>query len=138
MKPRNLVVNILLSILFVIQIIFSIVSICPWQLLFIGVSGLLILLPDWFVRPKHRSWFFIYKSIAQVLFIVVGVFTFLYGFVLAISYGVAEGFAQGCGGTVNHTNFDKYVAEYFILLVIPILIKIIMNIFDFIFYKKEK
>ena len=138
MKPRNFITNILLSIIFVIYIILVIVAkSIDWKMIFIGVGGLLILIPDFFLKAKHRAWYLTYKSISQVGWIVLIIVSFILGFIFVIAYGVAEGFAEGCGGTVTHTEFDKVVANFTLYMFIPLLCKVIMNIVDFALYKKE-
>lgn len=137
MKPRNFITNILLTLIFIAQIVLVLVSKTDWKLIFIGIAGIILLIPEWILKPTHKAWYLVYKGVSQVAFAAQIVFTVVLGFVLLLAYGLAEGFAQGCGGTVSHSEFDKFVASYIFYMSIPIAIKIIMNIVDFILFKKE-
>ena len=57
---------------------------------------------------------------------------------LYIIYDVAEGLAEGCGGTVSHSELDKFSAQFSMLIFIPVFVKVAMNIVDFVTYKKDK
>ena len=137
MKPRNFITNILLTMIFVAQIILS--AITPaWQMLFFGVVGVILLIPDWFLRVKHKKGYITHKSIQQALIILVGLGCSAMGFLFCAIYDVAESLAEGCGGTVSHSELDKFSAQFSMLIFIPVLVKVTMNIIDFSTYKKDK
>lgn len=137
MKPRNFITNLLLTNIFIASIVLVIISKIDWKVIFIGVAGIIVLIPEWILLPKHKAWYLTYKGVSQVAFIALIVFSVMLGFVFLLAYGLAEGFAQGCGGTVSHTEFDKFVASYIFYMSIPIACKVIMNIVDFILFKRE-
>ena len=139
MKPRNFIVNIMLTLLS----IFLIIGVCfgtqiPLPTLFIGVGTILVLIPEWILKPKHRAFYLVYKGVAQVLFtalIIISVFLgFLYGFIFELQNDLA----QSCNSTINHSEMDEFLATYLMLYGIPILTRIIMNIVDFATYRKER
>ena len=137
MKPRNFITNILLTLIFIAQIILSVMT-PTWEMLFFGVAGVLLLIPDWFLKVKHKKGYITYKSVQQMLIILVGVGCTFMGFLLYVIYDVAEGLAEGCGGTVSHSELDKFSAQFSMLIFIPVFAKVAMNIVDFATYKKEK
>lgn len=140
MKPRNFVTNILLTLLFIAQIFIS--AFTPhWQLLFFGVIGVILMIPEWILTPKHRAAYISVKAVFQVLIIVLGVLMALYGFVIFVTYDLAESLAQGCGGgeaNISHSPFDKFSAQFTMFMILPVLFKVIMNIVDFALYRKER
>lgn len=138
MKPRNFISTILLLILFLSLIIFvPFAKKIDWKVIFIGIAGIIVLIPDLFLRPKHKAGYLVYKSLAQVGLIAIMFFSVVLGFVFALGFGLSEGFAQGCGGNITHTPFDKFVANYMMYMFIPIIFKLVMNIVDFALYRKE-
>lgn len=138
MKPRNFITNILLALIFVAEIVLVLVAkAIDWKVIFIGIAGIILLVPDFILKPKHKAGYLVYKSLSQVFLVALGVASLFLGFVFALAFGLAEGFAQGCGGTVSHTEFDKVVANCLLYMFIPIICKIIMNIVDFALYKRE-
>ncbi len=138
MKPRNFITNILLMIMFVAYIILVLVAkSIDWKMIFIGIAGIVILIPDLFLKPKHKVGFLVYKSIAQVEWLTLIVISAILGFIFVAAFGVAEGIAQGCGGTVSHNELDKFVANFTLYMFIPLICKVVMNVVDFILYRKE-
>ena len=137
MKPRNFTVNLLLTLVFIAQIVLSLLT-PNWQFIFFGIAGLILLIPEWILNVKHKAVYLSFKGVFQVLILVLGVGLFLYGLILSIAFSLSESLAQGCGGTVSHSEFDKFVAEYYMFTIIPIIAKVIMNIVDFALYKKER
>ena len=139
MKPRNFATNILLVILCVVQIIMTILAkeIHP-LLLLIGVVGILILFPDWFLKVKHRAGYIVYKSLAIVLFLALAIVSGGLGFIFSLVFGVAEGLAESCGATTSHTELDKAVANFCVFLVFPFVVKIAMIITDLAVYRKDR
>lgn len=136
MKPRNFVINILLMLVFIAQMIISLLT--TWELFFFGLVGVIILIPELILSVKHGIAFIIYKAIFQVLVSVLGAFCALYGFVLYLAYEVAKDLAMSCGGNITHSKLDEFGALFNMLVLIPIVAKIIMNIVDFATYRKER
>lgn len=136
MKPRNFVINILLMLVFVAQIIISLLT--TWQLFFFGLIGVIILIPELILSVKHGKGYIIYKAIFQVLVTALGVVCAGYGFILYLVYEAASSIASSCGGTVSHDNLDEFGALFNMLILIPVVAKIVMNIVDFATYKKDK
>lgn len=138
MKPRNFIINILLILTFIAEIVLVLLAkAIDWKLIFIGIAGICVLIPDFILKPKHKAFYIVYKSLSQVGLIALGVITCVLGFVFSLAFGLAEGFAQGCGGSVSHTELDKFTADFIFYLFIPIIAKLIMNIVDFALFRRE-
>lgn len=138
MKPRNFITNVLLMLIFIAEIILVVVAkSIDWKVIFVGVVGVILLVPDFFIKPKHRALYLVYKSFSQLGVVLLIIASAFLGFIFHLAFGLAEGFAQGCGGSVSHTELDKFVAYYLMYLFVPLLAKLVMNIIDFAVYKKD-
>ena len=139
MKPRNFVVNIILVLLCVAQIVLTFVApSIPFWPFFIGLAGILFLIPDWILKPKHRAIYIVYKSLAILLFLLVGVASGFFGFIFGLIFGIAKDLAEGCGGTISHTELDTFYANYCFIISPVFLIKVAMVITDLAVYKKDR
>ena len=139
MKPRNFVVNIILTLLS----IFLTISVCfgtqiHWAILFIGIGVILTLVPEWILKPKHKATYLVYKGVAQLILLILMFMTLFFGFIYTLIFDVQNSLHQSCNSTISHSELDEFLASYLMLYAIPIFVRIVMNIIDFATYKKER
>lgn len=138
MKPNKFALNVTLVFISVAQIILSFITNLPWAMMFIGLVVIILLIPDFILKVRHKVGYLVYKGISQFFFVAGAVATILFGGFMTLLFVALEDIARGCGGTTNITTLDMIHSVLIIIIGICLLVKAIFNIVDFVKYKKEK
>jgi hypothetical protein len=138
MKPNKFALNSVIVFISIVQIILSFVTKFPWWMMFIGLGLIILLIPDFILKARHKKRYLIYKGISQFFFVLLSVATIILGGFLTLLLVALEDIARGCGGTTNIATLDKVYSVLIIAIGVCLLVKVIFNIVDFIKYKKEK